>query len=84
MNRNRHPDLAPGFKDAHNDPIDSFNPGDKVYFTVVAVIGEANDWAAYRGYGTPEQVARTGDKIDPETAMGLFPRLAHSGRTYRR
>lgn len=84
MPRERHPHLQPGFRDAYNDSPATYEPGDRFYYTVVAVLGEANDWAAYRGYGSPEQVAATGDKIDQKTAEGLFASIARSGRSYRR
>jgi hypothetical protein len=78
-----HEDVLPGFKDAFNDRPASIEDGDKVYWTVVAVAGHADDWAAYMGFGDPYKVARSGDKLDPETAARLFPIMVRTGRRYR-
>jgi hypothetical protein len=78
-----HEDVLVGFKDAYNDtPRDIFD-GDKVYWTIVAVAGHANDWAAYMGFADPYSVARSGEKLDQELAEKLFPIMARTGRTYR-
>lgn len=81
QNRERHPDLAEGFKDAHNDRAIDIKEGDQLYYTIVARVGYANDWAAYKGFGSPEKVAREGDKIPESHARALFPILDHL--TYR-
>jgi len=80
MYENTH--LAPGWKSAHDSAPGDLGPGDKVYYTVVAVVGAINDWAAYYGYGSPDAVAAVGDKLDEATARGLFP--AMEGKKYRR
>ena len=77
MPKERHPDLRPGFKDAYNDRPSDLEPGDKLYYTVVASVGFVEDWAAYRGFGPPEQVMRYGDKLDEDTARKLFPICDH-------
>lgn len=79
-----HKDIVDGFKDAYNDRPTDIEDGDKVYYTVVAVAGRANDWAAYQGFGPPEEVARGGEKLDKETAERLFPIMVRTGRSYRR
>lgn len=79
----RHPQVKEGFRDPVNEDVTTFQPGDKAYFTIVASIGEIDDWAAYKGFGTPEEVARTGDKLGEEEASRLFPRLAAQFR-YRK
>ncbi len=65
-------------------PID-LRPGDKIGFKVIAVIGHANDWAAYRGWTdwTDEQVAAEGDKLSKEAAEALFYAPVAAGMTYR-
>ena len=47
-------------------------------FKIIAVVGFANDWAAYIGPTTwsDERVAREGNKADREAAERLFPTLA--------
>jgi hypothetical protein len=78
-----HPDVLPGFKDAYNDAPQDIGDGDKVYWTIVAVAGYANDWAAYQGFADPYGVARSGEKLDQELAERLFPIMRRTGRTYR-
>ena len=41
--------------------------------TVVLVGGAVGDYAAYAGFGSPEWVARFGDKVSFEEACGHFP-----------
>lgn len=41
--------------------------------TVVLVAGYADDYAAYAGFGSPEWVARFGDKVSFEEASVHFP-----------
>lgn len=40
---------------------------------VVLVLGQINDYAAYAGHGSPEWVARHGNKISFEEACCHFP-----------
>ncbi len=60
-------------------------PGDRLGYKIIAVVGNANDWAAY--FGTTDQsddhVQQNGDKLSKLAAIALFPALAHSGRKYR-
>lgn len=79
-----HKDVLAGFKDAYNDSPTDIKDGDKVYYTVVAIAGRANDWAAYQGFGSPSQVTLGGEKLDRETAERLFPIMVQTGRSYRR
>ena len=46
-------------------------------YKVVAVVGWANDFAAYQYYVTSsnEECARSGDKISSDEARSLFPEL---------
>lgn len=78
-----HPDVRPGFKDAYNDSPADIENGDSVYWTVVATAGYADDWAAYQGFGPPEEVLMTGEKLDQATAVRLFPIMVRTGRSYR-
>ena len=78
-----HPDVLPGFKDAYNDAPGDIKDGDAVYWTCVAVAGQANDWAAYQGFGSPHLVRTQGEKLDQEVAERLFPIMANTGRRYR-
>lgn len=61
-------------------------PGDRLGYKVIAVIGQRGDWAAYCGLTdwTDDEVAEGGDKLSQETAESLFyaPRVA--GLNYRR
>ena len=59
--------------------------GDCFAVKIVAVAGQANDWAAYRGLSswTDEEVARGGSKLTEDQAVPLFYVLRNSGRTYR-
>ena len=49
-------------------------PGDRLGFKVIAVIGGGGDWAAYRGLTTwsDDEVASSGDKLSKEAAEALF------------
>ena len=60
-------------------------PGRGFGFKVVAVIGQDNDWAAYRGAlnWTDEQVVEEGDKLNPTQAYALFPEIDRLGLYYR-
>lgn len=79
-----HEDVRDGFKDAFNDRATDIEDGDAVYWTVVAVAGYADDWAAYQGFGPPEKVRASGDKLPQDIAERLFPIMVHTGRRYRR
>ena len=63
-------------------------PRGTVNITVVLVMGEANDVAAYIGEGHPEWVAIEGDKLPLHEVDAYFPafvsQLAERGMTYRR
>lgn len=54
-------------------------------YPVVAVIGEAGDWAAYRGRAgwTVDQTARQGDKVSEGEGRSMFPEIARSGLRWR-
>ena len=78
-----HPEVVPGFKDAYNDRASDIQDEDSVYYTVVATAGTNNDWAAYYGFGTPDKVAKSGEKVPQAIAEGLFPIMVNTGRTYR-
>jgi len=58
-------------------------PGDRMAIKIVAVIGHANDWAAYEANSqwSDDVTATNGDKIDAEAARRLFPVCRHL--TYR-
>ena len=60
-------------------------PGNRLGFKVIAVIGHNNDWSAYRGlsHWTDEQVASQGDKISGTAARQLFHAPPAAGLTYR-
>lgn len=47
--------------------------GGEIKLLAVLVLGEVGDYACYAGYGTPEWVARFGDKISFEHASAHFP-----------
>lgn len=63
----------------------NLKPGDKLCYVVVAVVGDASDWAAYAGLSdwSPERVANNGDKIDQEAAERLFPVCVNAGLQWR-
>lgn len=82
QNEPHSPGLLPGFVDIYNLRDSDVKDGDRAYFTIVALVGGANDWAAYKGYGTPYEVAKAGLKIEESIAKELFPALA--SRNYRR
>ena len=77
-------------------PIEVQN-GDKFVFVVVASVGYAEDWAAYRlpfgeHQGSLNELtlldalqycAAYGEKLDEATARGLFPVLSRTDRYYR-
>jgi len=50
---------------------------------IVLVAGEIGDYAAYAGYGSPEWVARHGDKIRFEEACIHFPGGQLQAENYR-
>jgi hypothetical protein len=59
--------------------------GDKLCYVVVAVVRDANDWAAYAGLAgtSPEKVATNGGKIDRKAAEALFPVCINAGLKWR-
>jgi hypothetical protein len=59
--------------------------GDRLGFKIIAVVGYAGDWCAYRGLTdwTDEEVARSGDRIEEDTARALFYALNYSELKYR-
>ena len=68
----------------------TFSPGTKITkdddeTKTVAVIGYANDWAAYQAPSSwsDDMVARTGDKIWRDTAEEMFPEIKTAGLRYR-
>ena len=73
------------FKNPITTSPSDVEPGDVFGFKVVAVVGYADDWAAYIGPlgWSNEDVAERGDKLSPEQADPLFYVLRKSGRTYR-
>lgn len=54
-------------------------------YKVIAVIGWANDWAAYLGLldSSDDCVANNGDKVSQYDAEKLFPNLVKAGLHYR-
>ena len=60
-------------------------PDDMLGFKVVAVMGQAHDWAAYQGLTswTDERVASAGDKISKTAAEALFSAPRRAGLIYR-
>jgi hypothetical protein len=60
-------------------------PDDWLGYKIIAVIGYNNDWSAYMGlsHWSDEEVANSGDKLDEETACGLFSAPVRAGLTYR-
>lgn len=65
--------------------IRSMEVGTAAGYKVVAVVGSADDWAAYRAPldWTDERVCTEGDKLSKEQAKAMFPSFANSGRYYR-
>jgi len=61
-------------------------PDDNLGYKVIAVIGYANDWAAYKGLTSwsDEEVAMSGDKLDKDAAEALFYAPVAAGLKYRR
>ena len=59
--------------------------GDRLGFKIIAVIGGAGDWAAYRGLTSQsdDEIARQGDKIDRDAAEFLFYAPKALGLKYR-
>ena len=59
--------------------------GDELGYKVVAVIGYAHDWAAYKGLTdwSDEEVASNGDKLDEDAAEALFYAPVVAGLKYR-
>jgi hypothetical protein len=64
---------------------DELKPGDKLGYKVIAVIGYANDWAAYEGLTdwSDDEVANNGDKISKNAAEALFYAPTAAGLKYR-
>lgn len=60
-------------------------PGDAFPIKVVAVVGHADDWAAYYGptNWSDELIATSGDKLSAAQAKPLFYALRNSDRYYR-
>jgi hypothetical protein len=72
-------------------------PGDRQYGATIRIAKEVEpatwvvaslnlavgDWAVYYGRFDPEEVGRTGDKVEPEEAARFFPQFA-KGFRYRR
>lgn len=58
-------------------------PGPGVDVLVVLVTGELGDYAAYAGQGSPEWVARFGNKISFEEACVHFPNAQLTRAEYR-
>lgn len=50
-----------------------YDPEAPCEITVVLVGGEIGDYAAYVGFGTPDWIARYGDKLSFEEACVHFP-----------
>jgi hypothetical protein len=63
----------------------ALKPDDRLGFKVIAVIGHAGDWAAYRGlaHWSDSDVAAHGDKISKEAAEALFYAPKAAGLVYR-
>jgi len=74
------------FIDPYNSPIAAMRNGEAVSIKIVAVAGQANDWAAYYGPSdwTDERIAKEGDKMMATHANPIFPHMHMSGRLYRR
>ena len=60
-------------------------PDDRLGYKIIAVIGFANDWAAYKGltYWTDDEVANGGDKLSKQEAELLFYAPVAAGLKYR-
>ena len=60
-------------------------PGDKLGYKIIAVIGNANDWAAYEGLTdwSDDEVAKGGDKLSKDAAEALFYAPVAAGLEYR-
>jgi hypothetical protein len=74
------------FKNAFYTRPSEVEAGDCFPMKVVAVMGVANDWAAYWGPTdwSDERVVREGDKLPPHRVERLFFDLPQrAGRTYR-
>ena len=61
-------------------------PGIQVGMKVIAIVGYADDWAAYQAplNWTDIHLAEEGNKLDEITAKRLFPRMAEANLYYRR
>lgn len=72
-------------KCAYNATNTDLIPGARFGYKVIAVVGGANDWAAYLGLTsqTDDEVARNGDKISKDAAEALFPIFKWSEFRYR-
>ena len=73
------------FKNPFYTQASDIEEGDAFGVKIVAIVGYANDWAAYIGPidWSDEMVADQGDKLSPEHARPLFHALRESGRSYR-
>ena len=65
-------------------PVD-LKPGDCLGYKIIAVIGYANDWAAYVGLTdwSDQEIADGGDKLTKESAEALFYAPVALGLKYR-
>lgn len=65
-------------------PVD-VRPDDAYAIKIVAIVGSANDWAAYYGPSNwPDiLVATSGTKLEESTATALYWVLAKAGLHYR-
>jgi len=73
------------FKDLVTTRPGDVEDGDCFAVKIVAVVGYADDWAAYRGPSdwSDELVTDSGDKLLQGAAEPLFYVLRASGRHYR-
>ena len=60
-------------------------PGDMLGYKIIAVIGYAGDWAAYKGLAdwNDDKVANSGDKLSGEAAEAIFYAPVAAGLIYR-
>jgi len=74
------------FLNPYTSPITAIRNGEAVAIKIVAVAGQANDWAAYYGPTdwSDERIADVGDKMMATHAKPIFPHMHMSGRLYRR
>ena len=78
------------FKSAYNTKPVDVKPGDQFGKVIVAVVGYADDWAAYEievrpdgGMPDAQVAADNGEKIDQQSAERLFPVLVGAGLAWR-